>query len=102
MQLLMLAAVFQIADVLQVSAISALRGFHDTRIPMIIIFVSFWCVGLPLGYTLTFTNMITPSMGAAGFWIGLIAGIGSACILLLHRLFRFTSAESYWTKKLST
>lgn len=88
-QLLTLAAIFQVADVLQVAAISALRGFRDTRIPMLIILLSFWGVGLPLGYTLTFTDLIMPPMGAAGFWIGLIAGIASASVLLLVRLFRF-------------
>ena len=88
-QLLTLAAIFQIADVLQVAAISALRGFRDTRTPMIIILVSFWGIGLPLGYMLAFTNIITAAMGAAGFWIGLIAGIASASALLLIRLFRF-------------
>ena len=44
---------------------------------------------MPLGYALTFTNLIVPAMGAAGFWIGLIAGIASACVLLLMRLFRY-------------
>ena len=87
--LLQLAAIFQVADVLQVAAISALRGYRDTRIPMLIILLSFWGVGMPLGYVLTFTNIITPTMGAAGFWIALIAGIASACALLLIRLFRF-------------
>ncbi len=92
-QLLTLAAIFQIADVLQVAAISALRGFRDTRIPMLIIFLTFWGIGLPLGYVLTFTNIITPAMGAAGFWIGLIAGIASASVVLLIRLFRFKLTE---------
>jgi MATE family multidrug resistance protein len=88
-QLLQLAAVFQVADVLQVTAISALRGYRDARIPMLIILLSFWGIGIPLGYVLTFTDIITPAMGAAGFWLALIAGIGSACVLLLVRLFRF-------------
>jgi MATE family multidrug resistance protein len=92
-KLLTLAAIFQVADVLQVAAISALRGFRDTRIPMLIIFLSFWGVGMPLGYVLTFTNILAPAMGATGFWIGLIAGIASASVLLLIRLFRFTAAN---------
>lgn len=92
--LLQLAAIFQVADVLQVAAISALRGFRDTRIPMMIIFLSFWGVGMPLGYVLTFTDVITPAMGAAGFWIGLTAGIASACVLLLVRLFRYPLERS--------
>ncbi|HSC76144.1 MAG TPA: MATE family efflux transporter [Pseudomonadales bacterium] len=101
-KLLTLAAIFQVADVLQVAAISALRGFRDTRIPMLIIFLSFWGVGMPLGYLLTFTNILVPAMGAAGFWIGLIAGIASASVLLLIRLFRFTAATPYFAEKLST
>jgi MATE family multidrug resistance protein len=88
-QLLKLAAIFQVADVLQVAAISGLRGFHDTRIPMLIILLSFWGIAMPLGYTLTFTNLLLPAMGAAGFWLALIAGLVSACILLVLRLFRF-------------
>lgn len=88
-QLLKLAAIFQVADVLQVAAISGLRGFHDTRIPMLIILLSFWGIAMPLGYTLTFTDALVPAMGAAGFWLALIAGLVSACVLLLIRLFRF-------------
>lgn len=88
-QLLKLAAIFQVADVLQVAAISGLRGFHDTRVPMLIILLSFWGIAMPLGYTLTFTNLLLPAMGAAGFWLALIAGLVSACILLVLRLFRF-------------
>ncbi len=88
-QLLKLAAIFQVADVLQVTAISGLRGFHDTRIPMLIILLSFWGIAMPLGYVLTFTNYLVPAMGAAGFWLALIAGLVSACVLLLIRLFRF-------------
>lgn len=95
MQLLLLAAVFQLADVLQVTAISALRGYHDTRIPMLVIFTSFWAIGMPLGYTLTYTSILVPPMGAPGFWAGLIAGLISACVLLLWRLFRFRLPEPH-------
>jgi MATE family multidrug resistance protein len=92
-KLLMLAAIFQVADVLQVTAISALRGYRDTRMPMLIILLSFWGVGMPLGYTLTFTHWITAPMGAPGFWIGLIAGIATACVLLVTRLLRFQPSQ---------
>lgn len=88
-RLLTFAALFQIADVIQVTCISALRGYKDTRIPMYIMLFSFWGIGLPLGYVLTFTDTITPAMGAAGFWVGLTGGLTSASILLSWRLFRF-------------
>ena len=80
---------FQIADVIQVTCISALRGYKDTRIPMFIMLFSFWGVGLPLGYVLTFTDWLWPALGAAGFWVGLTAGLTSASLLLGWRLFRF-------------
>ncbi len=84
--LLLFGAVFQIADVVQVSCISALRGFKDTRIPMFIMLFSFWVIGIPLGYSLTFNNWITEPMGAAGFWAGLIAGLAHAAFWLILRL----------------
>ncbi len=88
-RLLTVAAFFQVADIIQVTCISALRGYKDTRIPMFFVLFSFWGVGLPLGYLLTFTDLLLPAMGAAGFWIGLTAGLTSASILLISRLFLF-------------
>ncbi|WP_372964893.1 MATE family efflux transporter [Marinobacter sp.] len=88
-RLLSFAAMFQIADVIQVTCISALRGYKDTRIPMLIMLFSFWVVGLPLGYVLTFTNVAGPALGAAGFWVGLTAGLISASLSLGWRLFRY-------------
>jgi len=84
--LLFYGALFQIADVLQVNCISALRGFKDTRIPMYIMLLSFWGIGMPLGYVLAFTDWLVSSMGAAGFWIGLTAGLSHAAFWLLLRL----------------
>jgi MATE family multidrug resistance protein len=83
-------AMFQIADVLQVVAISALRGYKDTRIPMYIMLASFWVIGIPLGYVLAYKDWIVPEMGAPGFWIGLIAGLSHAAFWLLIRLFSFS------------
>jgi len=88
-QLLGVAAFFQVADVIQVTCISALRGYKDTRIPMFLVLFSFWGVGLTSGYMLTFTDWLLPAMGAKGFWIGLTAGLTSASILLILRLFLF-------------
>ncbi len=84
--LLLFGAIFQIADVMQVSAINALRGFKDTRIPMLIMLFSFWVIGIPLGYVLAFNGLITDPLGAAGFWIGLIVGLFHAALWLIARL----------------
>lgn len=93
--LLMFAAIFQVADVIQVSAINALRGYRDTRIPMLIMLVSFWGICLPLGYFLTFTDRLGYQAGAAGFWMALIIGLTCASILLTYRLFRFRLPVSH-------
>lgn len=92
-RLLSFAALFQIADVMQVTCISALRGYHDTRLPMYIMVLSFWGFCLPLGYLLTFTDVLTPAMGVTGFWVGLTVGLSSAGLLLLTRLFWFSRPQ---------
>lgn len=88
-RLLLFGAIFQIADVLQVTAISALRGYRDTRVPLFIMLLSFWGLCLPLGYALTFTDWLVPSLGATGFWLALTVGLICAGILLIKRLWRF-------------
>jgi multidrug resistance protein, MATE family len=88
-QLFVLGAIFQIADVVQVTLMGVQRGYKDTKVPMIIMLVSFWGISLPLGYTLTFKDWITEPMGAAGFWTALIVGLICAAFLLTARMFKF-------------
>nr|WP_320113930.1 MATE family efflux transporter [uncultured Desulfuromonas sp.] len=80
--LLIYAAIFQIPDAAQVSCAGALRGFKDTRIPMLLQILSYWGIALPIGSYLG----LTLNWGARGFWIGLICGLSSAAVLLLWRL----------------
>ena len=88
-QLFVLGAIFQIADVTQVTMINVLRGYKDTKTPMFIMLFSFWCVCLPLGYVLTFKDWLHAPMGANGFWIALIVGLSCAATLLTVRALRF-------------
>jgi MATE family multidrug resistance protein len=85
-QLLVYGAIFQIVDVLQVTAINALRGYRDTRVPMLIMLLSFWGICLPLGFLLTFTDLLGGALGAPGFWIALTVGLTLAGLLLTLRL----------------
>ncbi|MDW7645484.1 MAG: MATE family efflux transporter [Desulfuromonadales bacterium] len=87
-ELLILGALFQVSDAIQVSTSGALRGFKDTRTPMFLLIFAYWGVGLPIGYTLGLTSLWGEPMGAAGFWIGLIAGLTMAALLLSGRLVR--------------
>ena len=87
-RLFTLAALFQIADVNQVTMINVLRGYKDTAIPMVIMLFSFWGVCLPLGFVLTFKDWLIAPMGAAGFWTALIIGLSCAACLLTFRVFK--------------
>lgn len=80
--LLLYAAIFQIPDATQVSCAGALRGFKDTRVPMLLQIFAYWGVALPIGGYLG----LALNWGARGFWIGLICGLSSAALLLLWRL----------------
>ncbi len=81
-----LAAVFQFSDALQISSAGALRGYKDTRVPLLVVFVAYWIVGLPLGVLLGRTDLLLPALGPEGLWIGLIAGLSTAALLLVWRL----------------
>jgi MATE family multidrug resistance protein len=87
--LLLYAAVFQVSDCLQVSSAGALRGLKDTRIPMLYSVASYWAVGLSLGTWLTFGR----DWGAQGMWVGIIAGLSVAAVLLGGRFWRISSPQ---------
>ena len=90
-KLLLVAAVFQITDGLQVVVLGALRGLQDVKIPMYITFVAYWIIGFPISFYLgEFTEL-----KAVGVWIGLLAGLTAAAIFLYIRF-------HYLTKKLIT
>lgn len=80
--LIPIAAVFQIVDGIQVVAGGALRGSADTKVPALIALVGFWCLGLPLGWSMAFHR----GLGAPGLWWGLTGGLASAALLLMIRL----------------
>ncbi|WP_348674096.1 MATE family efflux transporter [uncultured Abyssibacter sp.] len=81
-RLLFWAALFQLFDCLQASAAGALRGYKDTSWPMVITLVAYWAVGMPLGTVLAFRFEFGPN----ALWWGIIAGLGSAGVLLAWRL----------------
>jgi len=80
-ELLVLAAIFQIPDGIQVTTAGALRGLKDSRIPMFYVLIAYWGVGIPTGYYLGRSL----GLGAAGMWWGLIIGLSVAALLLTLR-----------------
>lgn len=79
--LLYLAAIFQLADGIQVIGTSLLRGLKDTRIPMVFATISYWGIGMTTAYTLGFIF----DLGAAGVWWGLVTGLSASAVLMLTR-----------------
>jgi MATE family multidrug resistance protein len=80
--LLVIAGIFQLSDGVQVVCASALRGLQDVKIPSLFIFISYWVIGLPLGYYLSFILKIGPT----GVWWGLFIGLTLTAIAMFLRL----------------
>jgi MATE family multidrug resistance protein len=80
--LIPLAGVFQVFDGLQVVASGVLRGVGDTRSPMLLNLLGFWCIGIPVGVWLGFGA----TLGPRGLWWGLVLGLASVAVLLLLRV----------------
>jgi MATE family multidrug resistance protein len=88
-KLLLAAAIFQISDGIQVVVLGALRGMQDVWIPTLICFISYFVIGLPVSYYLGKAD----AFGSFGIWLGLLAGLSVAAILLFLRF-------NYLTNKL--
>lgn len=85
-KLLLIAAIFQISDGIQVVVLGALRGLQDVKVPMYITFVAYWIVGFPISFYLgKYTDL-----KAVGVWIGLLAGLTAAAVFLYIRFARLT------------
>lgn len=84
--LLILAALFQFSDAIQVVSANALRGYKDMTAMFIISFIAYWLIGFPVGIVLAMTDLIVPKMAAAGFWIGFISGLSVAAVMTVSRV----------------
>jgi MATE family multidrug resistance protein len=92
-QLILFVALYVIVDNAQATTIGALRGYKDTRIPMLVALLGYWGIALPLGATLGF-GWIGEPMGVYGFWIGLATGLATVAIPLVWRLDRLSRRTS--------
>ena len=88
-QLLIIAALFQLSDGVQVVALGILRGIQDVKVPSLITFVAYWIITIPLGYFLT----VTMKMGAYGMWIALGLGLTISAVFLVLRFFKLSQRK---------
>ena len=89
--LLLWVALYQMADAIQVAGQGILRGFKDTKMPMLITLFSYWCVGLPTGHFLAtgqFFSLGLPvsALGPHGYWLGICVGLIMAAVLMSIRV----------------
>jgi multidrug resistance protein, MATE family len=82
--LLVIVGFTQLADSISITATGALRGFHDTKIPMLVVLATYWLCSIPLGYFMAFVL----HFNAVGLYLGFLFGAIVSSIFLLQR-FRF-------------
>ncbi|MFO7720132.1 MAG: MATE family efflux transporter [Gillisia sp.] len=80
-QLLIIAALFQLSDGLQVVILGALRGLQDVKIPTLICFIAYWIIGFPVSIYFGKAD----KLGSMGIWLGLLVGLSASAILLYFR-----------------
>ena len=90
--LLLMAAIFQVADGVQIGAAGALRGYKDTRWPMVINTFAYWVLAFPLSYLAAVTYRLPPDY----IWGGFVVGLTAAAILLTWRYVRISKPVEYW------
>ena len=81
-KLLIIAALFQLFDGIQVTIVGILRGLEDFKIPTLISLVGYWIIALPLAYWLAFILKLE----TVGVWIGLLVSLIFAAVVLFWRL----------------
>ena len=86
--LILLIAVYQVFDDTQGTMAGALRGYKDTRAPMVYSLLGYWALALPLGMALAFGWLGLPNMGVFGFWIALSVGLAAVAVAMGLRLYR--------------
>ena len=81
-QLMWVLAAFQCFDGLQVNLSAYLRGLQDTRWPMVLTFVGYWLISIPLSYVFGFVL----HGKALGIWLGLLSGLAFMAAAFWFRL----------------
>ena len=85
-QFMFYAAIFQLVDGIQVGAMGVLRGYKDTKVPMLVTVFCYWVVGMGFSITL---GVFGP-LGPVGLWGGLLVGLATAAVVLTTRFWRLT------------
>ena len=80
--MLTITAVYQLFDVVRIVVNGCLRGLHDVYVPLLISFIGYWLIGLPIAAVLGFVF----HLGAVGMWLGLASSIVVCTLMMVFRL----------------
>lgn len=81
-QFIYFAIFYQLADAFGAPIQGALRGYKDVNMTLIIALISYWIIGLPIGWLLANYTSLEPF----GYWVGIIVGLTCGAAALLWRL----------------
>ena len=87
--LMLFIAVYQLVDDTLATMGGTLRGYKDTRMPMVYSLVGFWLLAMPLGAALCFGwfgFLGWQPMGVPGYWAGMTLGLTVVALLTGLRL----------------
>ena len=92
--LLIFCGLFQFSDGLQCISTGLLRGIKDVAVILRIALVAYVIINVPLGYLLCFVV----GWGAPALWVGFIAGLTIAAVLLIRRFRRQLSSDDLFAR----
>ena len=98
--LMIFIALYQLFDDSNAAMAGALRGYKDTRMPMLFSLVGYWLIALPLGHLLATGALIQPGLGVYGYWAGLAVGLLLVALAMGARL-RHTSGNDALIQRLA-
>ncbi|WP_340003138.1 MATE family efflux transporter [Oceanobacillus sp. FSL K6-0127] len=81
-QFIYFAIFYQLADAFGAPIQGILRGYKDVNMTLIIALISYWAIGLPIGWLLANYTALEPF----GYWVGIIVGLSAGAVALLWRL----------------
>lgn len=87
-KLLIMGALFQLFDGMQVLGLGILRGIQDVTFPTIVTFFAYWAICLPLSYVLGFTY----NYGVEGCWFAFVIALAFASVCHTLRFWYLTKA----------
>lgn len=94
-KLLVIVALFQLVDGIQVGSTGLLRGLSDVTVPAWIAFSCYWGCGLTSGYALAHFG----GLGATGIWWGLLIGLSLAAVVMSLRFWKVSARPNFGEKR---